>query len=134
MKTLTVLTCCAALALTGCAAYQPMPATGFTQAEMHTPIIDRQGVDENQLNRDLFDCQRYAAQAAPVGGSAAAGAVAGALLGAILMGAAGGQGLRNEAAAVGAISGGLSAGADAAMTRRSIVSRCMIGRGYRVLN
>ena len=129
----TAIAAVAAISLVGCAS-MPSPSGRFTQQTMPTPLIDRKGVDENQLNRDLFDCQRYAAQSPSAGQAAAAGAIAGALLGAILMGAAGGQGLRNEAAAVGAISGGLTAAGEAGMSRHQIVSRCMAGRGYRVLN
>ena len=129
MKT-TITIIAAAIALTGCAS---VPGGHYTPQTI-TPIIDRQGTDPVKLAQDLEQCNAFARQSAGVGESAAAGAIVGALIGAALMAAAGGNGFRNEAAAVGAISGGLAAGAEAGMSQRQIVSRCMTGRGYRVLN
>lgn len=113
--------------LAGCASTQGMGAN-------YTPIVDTKGVDSAALQRDIAECQAYARQTADAASSAAAGAVAGALLGAIFMAAAGGKGYRNEAAAVGALSGGLGAAGQAETSQRALISRCLAGRGYSVLN
>lgn len=124
MKTITILTIAALV--TGCATHN----TGSNW----TPLIDTKGGNNAEMQSDLADCQAYARQTADAASAGAAGAVAGALLGALFMAAAGGSGMRNEAAAVGALSGGLGAAGRAETDQRTLISRCMAGRGHRVLN
>lgn len=121
-----LITIVVALSLTACATHR----TGANW----TPVIDRQGSDPARLQSDLEDCQNYARQTASATEAAAAGAIGGAILGAIFMAAAGGRGFRNEAAAVGALSGGLGAAGKAETDQRTLISRCLLGRGHRVLN
>lgn len=103
-----------------------------------TPIIDTQGVDASQYQMDLGQCQQYAQQVS-VGEGAAKGMFGGALLGAA-MGAALGAATGNagQGAAIGAAAGGIGGGASLAgkayQERKSIVSKCMQGRGYNVLS
>lgn len=124
-KVIAGLTAVAVLA--GCASTQGMGAA-------YRPLVDTKGVDTVALGRDTAECQAYARQTADAASAGAAGAVAGALLGAIFMAASGGRGFRNEAAAVGAISGGLGAASRAETDQRVLISRCLLGRGYKVLN
>lgn len=114
------------LSLTACATHQ----TGANW----TPVIDTKGGDSVKLAEDVRECQAYARQTADAATAGAVGAVAGAILGAIFMAASGGNGYRNEAAAMGAISGGLTAAGAAETDQRSLISRCLAGRGHRVLN
>ena len=107
-----------AVALAGCASYQP--------------VVDLKGVDLNRYHADLGECQQYATQvdpAAHAAAGAAAGAIAGAALGAIFGNRqTAGQG----AAAYGLLGAGAGAG-EGANAQRRIIMNCMAGRGYRVL-
>lgn len=94
------------------------------------PIIDTKGVDMDQYQVDLAECEVYADEVDVAGGmtrSAALGAVLGAAMGAI-------TGDLGPAAGLGAISGGAGAGLDETRVRHSVVKECVGGRGYRVLN
>ncbi len=94
------------------------------------PIIDTKGVNMAAYQRDLAECQQYAAQINPATG-VAKGAVAGAAVGAAV-GAIGHD--IGEAAAVGAVSGGASSALKADEDQQNVVKRCLSGRGYKVLN
>lgn len=110
--------------LAGCAA---------TSGANYRPIVDNKGVDLNRYESDLRECQSYALQTAGAADSAAAGAVAGALLGAVLAGAAGRNYSRSSSAGVGAVSGAVGAGVEGERNQRTIINRCLGGRGYKVL-
>ena len=110
--------------LSGCAA---------TTGANYRPIIDSKNVDFNRYEADLKECQAYATQTASAAESAAAGAIAGALLGAALAAAAGGGYSRSSTARVGALSGAVGAGAEGERNQRTIINRCLSGRGYQVL-
>jgi outer membrane lipoprotein SlyB len=110
--------------LSGCAA---------TTGANYRPIIDSKGVDFNRYEADLRDCQAYATQTASAAQSAAAGALAGAVLGAALAAAAGGGYSRTSTARVGAVSGAVGAGVEGERNQRTIINRCLAGRGYSVL-
>lgn len=112
--------------LSGCATTQGSGAN-------YTPLIDTKGVDLNQVSADTAECQAYAAKVMSASDGAIAGAIAGALFSAVLTAAAGG-GSRNHAAGVGALLGGVKGASEAEGGQRAIISRCMAGRGYRVLN
>ena len=114
----------AAAFLVGCAA---------TSGANYRPIVDSKGVDLNRYESDLRECQSYATQTAGAADSAAAGAIAGALLGAALAGAAGKNYSRSSTARVGAVSGAVGAGVEGERNQRTIINRCLAGRGYKVL-
>lgn len=116
MKKLIIIT---TLALTACA----------TSGNRFTPVIDSPGPNYSQ---DLADCQQYSNQVMSAGEGAVSGAVAGAVF-AALLGAAFHTSSRDMAWG-GALSGGASAAASAESGQRGIISRCMAGRGYKVLN
>lgn len=110
----------AVLALTGCASQTP------------NQIIDMQGVDAIAYQRDLADCNQYADQV-DVGGSVAQGAVGGAIIGAIVGGLIGGSDGAVFGAKVFGVSGAAEGAASSAHDKRAISTRCMTGRGYKVL-
>jgi outer membrane lipoprotein SlyB len=84
---------------------------------------------------DLPQCQAYATQVMNAQQAAVQGAVAGAIFGALLGAAAGGNGRFNSrVAGVGALSAGAGAAAEAEGGQRGIIRRCLMGRGYNVLN
>ena len=97
----------------------------------YSPIVDRPGPAYQQ---DLSECQAHANKVMDAADGAAAGAVAGAIFGALLMAAAGGNNADQKAGAwMGALSGGTSAAAAAEGGQRGIITRCLAGRGYVVL-
>lgn len=102
--------------------------------ENYRPLVDLKGADPSRYEADLGQCQAYARQVAGAAEKAAAGALAGALLGAVLAAAAGSRYSRNQHAAVGAVAGLASGAAAGEQDQRSVIIRCLGGRGYSVLN
>ncbi len=101
--------------------------------ENYVPMVDFREGQRETFSADLSACQAYAAQTAGAGQSAVAGAIAGALLG-VVLGAIAGGGIRNEMAGIGAVSGAVSGAGTGEVSQRTIISRCLSGRGYSVLN
>jgi hypothetical protein len=111
------------LGTTGC-------ATRGTGAN-YSPIVDRPGPAYMQ---DLADCQAHATKVMDAAQGAAAGAIAGAIFGALLGAAAGGNNRFNQQmAGIGAVSGAANAAGSAEGGQRGIITRCLSGRGYSVL-
>lgn len=113
-------------ALLGACATRPM-------GDNYRPIVDLKGADTSRYESDLSDCQAYARQTASAAEQAAAGALAGAIFGALLAAAAGGGYSRNQHAAVGAVVGAAGGAVEGERDQRSIIVRCLSGRGYSVL-
>ena len=96
-------------------------------------ITDTQGVDMQKYNQDLYQCRQYAAQV-NVGGDALAGLIAGAIVGAAIGAAVGNNDTAERGAGIGAVSG-VTEGASGALSEQDVViKKCLIGRGYKVLN
>ena len=99
----------------------------------NNPIIDKQGVNLALYHVDLQECESYAADVAiaqKVGSSTVAGAAVGGIFGSIV----GNSETAKTGAGIGAVGGatrGLSKGLN---ERQRVIKRCLIGRGYRVLN
>ncbi len=110
------------LALAGCA----------TSGVNFRPVVDLKGRDPAQYEQNLRECQQYALQVASAADQAATGAIAGALLGTAFAAIAGGG--RNAAAGIGALSGATSGAVAGERDQRAIISRCLAGRGFNVLN
>jgi hypothetical protein len=126
MKTKSVfLTFVIALSQVGCA------NTGAN----YRPLIDTRGgaVDLNKYEVDLRECQQYATQVGGAADKAAAGAVVGALFGAVLAAAAGGNYDRGATARVGAVTGMAGGAVQGDRDQKSVIQRCLAGRGYSVL-
>lgn len=120
MKKIAIIAAAAILA--GCA------NTGANYA----PMVDT-GTRIGVYEQDLTQCQDYARRVGGAAEGAAAGAVVGAIFGLLLNAAAGG-GNRGALAGVGALSGAAQGAAGGETEQRSIIVRCMAGRGYQVLN
>lgn len=116
-----ILTIALAALASGC-------ATNRGSGANYNPIVDRPGP---AYAADLAECQAHAAKVMSAADGALAGAAAGAVFGALLQAAVGGR--RNSGAWVGALSGGTSAAAAAEGGQRGIITRCLVGRGYSVL-
>ncbi len=94
------------------------------------PIIDERGVNMVSYDADLEECESYA-EPISVGEGAAKGAAGGAAVGAAT-GVISGDIYRG--AGYGAIFGATRYGNEADREKIMVVKRCLMGRGYRVLN
>lgn len=99
----------------------------------YRPLVDaRGGQSVAAYEADLSACKGYAAQVVGPGTGAAVGAVAGAGLSYILGRITGGS--TNQAMQAGALVGGVGGAAHGGESEVSVVRRCMVGRGWNVLN
>jgi len=96
-------------------------------------ITDTQGVDIQKYNQDLYDCRQYAAQV-NVGGDALAGLIAGAIVGAAVGAAIGNSDTAERGAGLGAVSGVTEGASEALSEQDVVIKKCLLGRGYKVLN
>ncbi len=106
-------------------------ATLVACAHRQRIIVDMKGVDAAQYQRDLVECQSYAAQVArQAGKGAVGGAVVGGAVGAII----GDSDTAKKGAGVGAVTGLVKGGAKTRREKQNVVKNCLRGRGYTVLN
>jgi len=94
------------------------------------PLIDTQGVNMAQLERDLETCENYGDQV-HIETGVAKGTVAGGAVGAATGAVFGDAG---RGAAAGAIGGGARSAQIGEREKSRVVKNCMRYRGYRVLN
>ncbi len=97
------------------------------------PIIDMRGVDRDQYEQDLQECEAYTKEV-EMGKSVAKGAGLGAVVGAAAGAIGGNSDDVVEGAGFGGLYGGTRSGLDADREKQMVFKRCMSGRGYRVLN
>ncbi len=97
------------------------------------PIIDTQGVNMARYEADLADCQNVADQV-QLGRQATVGAVAGAAIGGVFGAVIGDSDTAQRGAGVGAVGGGARGAGRGLQERERVIKRCLMGRGYRVLN
>ena len=99
------------------------------------PIVDMNGVNEARYEKDLAECQDYAKQATGMGGTAAKGAGAGVIVGGLLGLVTGGNATEIvQAAGAGAVIGGAGGAYKGNDSQEAVVKKCLVGRGYKVLN
>lgn len=122
MKTKIVMIYFLAIFITACA----NTGTNFR------PIIDTKNVDINQYETDLKECQQYAEQKIGAAEKATIGAGAGAVLGGVL--AAVGNGDKGSSSRIGGVMGAVSGFTSGEKDQRTVIKRCLIGRGYKVLD
>jgi outer membrane lipoprotein SlyB len=94
------------------------------------PIIDTKGVNMEQYQQDLEECQTFAEPIQTEVGAekgAAAGAAVGGATGAVTGNAA-------EGAGIGAIAGAARSAQLNEREKQQVVKNCLKGRGYNVLN
>lgn len=99
----------------------------------NNPIIDSQGVNIALYNRDLGECEQYADEV-EIAQKAAAGAVSGAVVGGVFGAVIGNSNTAQRGAGVGAVGGGARGVSQGLRERERVIKRCLMGRGYRVLN
>jgi len=118
--TTTILLACVVAFVAGCAAHPD-------------PIIDMQGVDQEEFDRDWVECESYTDEVL-ISRGVAKGAGLGAAIGAVAGAIGGNSSDVAEGAAYGGVYGGTESGLDADREKQQVFKRCMSGRGYRVLN
>jgi hypothetical protein len=123
-RTLVAAVATSGLLLGGCA------STPGAFGTRYVPVVDLKDQDANRYQRDLVECQTLAEQRGNTAQSAMAGAVAAALIGAIVAP----SGHRNNVAGRSALLGAGAGAGGAIETQQDIVRKCLVGRGYRVLN
>ncbi len=105
-------------------------ATGCA-AHSSKPIIDPQGVDMEQYEADISDCEEIATQVDQKAGEGAArGALVGGLIGAVI----GDSESVLTSAGIGAVAGGASGAARTDKEKSQVVKNCLRNRGYEILN
>ena len=100
-------------------------------ASKSKPVIDPAGIDMEQYEIDLAECEQIAEQVdQKAGEDAAGGAIIGGLIGAItgdITGAVKGAG-------VGTVIGGAKGAGSTSKEKERVVKKCLRNRGYEILN
>ena len=96
------------------------------------PIVDMKGVNETRYEKDLAEYQGYAKEAPGMGSTAAKAAGAGIVVGGLLGLVTGSNTL--QSAGTGAVIGGAGGAYTANESQEAVVKKCLVGRGYKVLN
>ena len=95
------------------------------------PIIDPAGIDMQQYEVDVAECEQISEQVEQKAGkSAAAGAVIGGVIGAIT----GNSRSVQKSAGVGAVIGGAKGAGSTSQEKEKVVKNCLRNRGYKILN
>ena len=116
------------ITLAGCAGPQGMGAG-------YRPMVDLNRPNAGEYEKDVRECQQYAATQIGAGGAAVGGAAAGAVVTGLLSAILGGSKHMNwQNAALGATAGAAGAAGAAETNQRDIIRRCLAGRGHSVLN
>lgn len=113
VKNISIAVCCAALI--GCAS---------------KPIVDLKGLDEEQYQQDLKECEAVADQV-DTGESTVKGAAFGALVGGAIGIITGNPG---RGLATGGVAGGASGANKGDNERGQVIKNCLKNRGYAILN
>jgi len=101
----------------------------------HRPVIDpKTSAHPERYETDLAECQQLAHQAPGAGAGAAGGAAIGAAIGAGVAVASGHKASAGQAAGGAAVLGGAKGAGSGTQEQRHMVSSCLKGRGYAVLN
>lgn len=121
------------LSLAGCAS-SGGNKVGSGIGASYTPVIDMDGVDKKQYIVDLFECRELAQQVEDNRESEILGkAIAGALIGSMI-GSSGGDSGRRSGAKTGAVFGAGSGAGYAYQGGKDVIMKCLLGRGYAVLD
>jgi len=99
----------------------------------NNPIIETQRVNLAHYQTDLQQCQNYADEVA-IAQKAGSGAVTGAVVGGVFGAVVGNSDTAKKGAGIGAVGGGARGVSEGIRERERVIKRCLIGRGYRVLN
>ena len=113
----------------------PIVLSALASCGAHRPVIDpKTSAHPERYETDLSECQQLSQQAPGAGAGAAGGAAIGAAIGAGVAVASGHKASAGQAAGGAAVLGGAKGAGSGAHERDKMVSTCMKGRGYAVLN
>lgn len=102
--------------------------------EFHNKVIvDMAGVNPVQYQKDLKECQGYAAQVT-TSDKVIAGAATGGALGGLIGAAVGNSSTAKKGAGAGAVTGGARGAFNSYEEKSRVIRNCLLGRGYSVLN
>ena len=121
------------LTLAGLLLFTLVGCTSIEEVTGNTPIIDTKGVNLTRYESDRTECQAYADEV-QIAQKAAAGSVSGAVIGGLLGAVWGNSNTAQRSAGVGAVGGGTRGVVQGVRERDRVIKRCLMGRGYRVLN
>ena len=96
-------------------------------------ITDTKGIDMAQYNQDMYECRQFASQIS-VGEETLTGLLAGAIVGAAVGAAIDDSDTAKRGASLGAISGASEGAGGALSEQDQVIKKCLVGRGYQVLN
>ncbi|MCS5593408.1 MAG: glycine zipper family protein [Porticoccaceae bacterium] len=108
-------------------------ATGLMDKTADQVIVDTQGLDLNEYERDLSECDAFAQQidiSKRTVDRVIGGVVVGSVVGAILGNSDSAQKIGGTAGVVGGVKGNVQARKE----QQKVIKRCLQGRGYKVLN
>ena len=108
-------------------------ATGLLDKAADQIIVDTQGLDLNEYERDLSECDALAQQidiSKRTRDRAIGGVVVGSVVGAILSDSDSAKRIGGTAGVVGGVKGNVQARKE----QQKVIKRCLQGRGYKVLN
>ena len=106
-------------------------AVGAGCAGSSKPIIDPTGVDMEQYDIDLAECEQISEQVEQKAGTSAAG---GALIGGLIGAITGDTTRAVKGAGVGGVIGGAKGAGSTDKEKESVVKKCLRNRGYQILN
>jgi hypothetical protein len=95
------------------------------------PIIDSAGIDMEQYNTDLAECEQISEQ---VEQKAVKGAAGGAIVGGLIGAITGSSTRAVTGAGVGAVIGGAKGTGATSKEKERVVKNCLRNRGYEILN
>ena len=108
-------------------------AMGLLDKSADQIIVDTKGLDLNEYERDLSECDALAQQvdiSKHTVGGAIGGIVVGGVVGAIIGNSDTAQEIGGTAGVVGGVKGNIQARKE----QQKVIKRCLQGRGYKVLN
>lgn len=121
-----------ALVVSGCAVAPPN-TPGAGSGDTYTPFVDLHGVDQARYQSDLAGCRSYAQQI-DAGAEAMKGMIGGIIVGALIGAAIGGNSRSAQYGATAGGGAGVGGAAGKAINKQeTVISNCLAGRGYRVL-
>jgi uncharacterized protein YcfJ len=108
-------------------------ATGLLDKAVDQVIVDTQGLDLKEYQRDLSECDALAQQV-DISKRTVGGAIGGVVVGGVVGAIIGNSDTAQEIGGTVGVVGGVKGNIHARKEQQKVIKRCLQGRGYRVLN